>query len=411
MDGADSDLEDGFEMLAINRTTGKQFFGSRRYKNLVSYLLGFLKDDDFIEIMFTNKQIHDLCVKMKGLRKIIEIKNKFVPKLMEKGFNDILLDRSENNILLTLKKDYKIMQTSFQTMIKEFFSRWVNLHWFVKKGLTEIQMQSLEIVYKTLLLTVFKRSKEINKLTFIECKIDTYYFNDLLENIQGLPLKYLDIQKNHSFTSKNIEQFNLTMKCLDKLQHFNLSNCGIKDDIMAEISFSFSYLVSLETLILSNNSFTFKTLEGLLIALKSLPSFTNFDLDSIKLSTAGCHYIEAFLNSEECKLKILNLSNSGMGNNGLKVIIKALKENTTLDTIILKNIDANEEGLALLIKAIPEMNVRFINFGDNIISENLFNKLKKAIVGSRVKSVNLFTKKTKGLEISNFKYEDYSITV
>jgi hypothetical protein len=406
----EQDIEDTYDMLLDHKVTARQFFKTKRYRNLVACILGYLSEEDFIDLMFTNRQVHDLCVSMKELRQIILIKNKFVPYLLENGLERILLDASANNILLTLKCEFSIMQ-SFQTMIKQFFSRWINLHWFIKPGRTEVNMHMLKVVYKSLLLGVFKTSRDIKKITICNCQIDSYYFNELLDSIQGLPLEHLSLERNLLFSMKNVELFNTTMKYLKGLKYLNLISCGLDDEVVSEISEGFSYLESLEELYLNNNVFTLKSLDNLVNALKNLPKLSTLNLDGIKLSTGGSNVIGDYLASPECNLKILDISNSSMGNNGLKVILKSLKENDRLESISLRNIDTNEEGFALLTKSVPQLSTRCINYSDNIISEGVYGKLKKSIVGSNVKSIYMTSKKNIGIDISSYKFEDYSIIV
>jgi hypothetical protein len=406
----EQDIEDTYDMLLDHKVPARLFFKNKRYHNLIVYLLGYLTEEDIIELMFINRQVHGICVAMKELKQIISIKNIFIPKLLENGFENIIVDPSSNNVLLELKTKFKIMK-SFQAMIKQFFNRWINLHWFIKGGRKEVSLESLTIVYKSLLFGVFKMSREIEKIHISNCHVDSYDFNDLLDNIKELPLTYLSLPNNKIFSQRNIENFYSTMKCQSRLKHLNLSSCELDDELMKEIGQSFSYLISLEELDLNSNTFTFKSLDVLIHSLRKLPNLTSLNLERIKLSTAGCATFADYLTSMECNLKILKISSSNMGNNGLKLILKALKENCKLDTIILKNIDTNEEGFALLTKSIPELNIKNICYNDNIISENVYHKLRKIIVGSKVKSLSIVTKKNNGIVFVPYRFEDHCIKV
>jgi hypothetical protein len=385
------------------KITANYFFNTARYRNLIKYTLRYLKEDDIVGLMFTNKQIYNQSITMIDKETILHVKQIFIPELLSKGIDSVLLMNSEwwrtlNHCSFRLKL----------AIMKEFCSRWANNYWFNKDRIHQIHLNSPYEMNRNMLLSILERCTSITLLTLNNIKISMEEFKTLLGLVSGLKsLQLLQLDWN-KFNEPIMKALQHSLLNHPSIKVLSLSRCSLNDTLIEMLSEALPQ--SLTELRLGDNLFTSKCLGVLTANLLKLGNFELLNIDGVKLEMTGARIISEYVQSEDCGLKTLSINQSGIGNNELKVILNGLKM-SGLNSISIGDLNTNEEGFAVLVKILKELPTEYIYFKDNIITENVFYKLIKVIQDSKVKLIDLRTKKFIATAVSPVTTEFYKIIV
>jgi Ran GTPase-activating protein (RanGAP) involved in mRNA processing and transport len=297
-----------------------------------------------------------------------------------------------------------------KAIMKEFCSRWVNSYWFNNDRVHQISLNCpcFFPINKTLLLSILERCTSITSLMFVNTKFDTYDLNTIagaLSGLKSLQILHLDL---NIFNETIIKAFQPSLSSHNSLRLLSLINCSLDDTRIVMLSKALPQ--SLIELRLGDNLFTSNCLRLLTAALLKLNNLEILNLDGVKLEKIGSSIISEYIESEDCKLKSLSINQTGIGNNEFKVVLNGLKM-SGLKSISINDLNTNEEGFAILVKFLKELPTEDIYFRDNIITENVFLKLRKAIQDSKVRLMDVTTKKCIIKDVTSVTTEFYKIIV
>ena len=218
-----------------------------------------------------------------------------------------------------------------------------------------------------------------------DINILTSYFN------QFKKLKCLTIIGNN-MSNKDCTSLSNGLKFLKDLHILNLSFNSINDNNILKISFN-AYN-KLESLNLKCNNITEQSLETFKEELIKLKNLKEFNILDNPINDQGfCHLLNAFISLPE--LRILNVSNCNISNNGIKKLYDLINSN---DTLLKKLENINLSGNAINDECIN--NIIFIIKKLPLIKK--FSISQSQISSTGLNQVNNILKN----EINNFWYLD-----
>ncbi|CAK6981593.1 NLR family CARD domain-containing protein 3-like, partial [Scomber scombrus] len=143
------------------------------------------------------------------------------------------------------------------------------------------------------------------------------------------------------------------------MTHLDLSKNNLSDSSVKRLSAGLeSPNCRLKTLILSDCELSETHCEVLASALKSNPHLTHLDLSKNNLSDSSVKRLSAGLESPNCRLKTLILSNCGLSKTHCEVLASALKSNPHLTHLDLNNNELSDSSVKRLSAGLESPNCR-----------------------------------------------------
>jgi len=168
----------------------------------------------------------------------------------------------------------------------------------------------------------------------------------------------------------------LTMLCPfiknnPNLTDISISNCNLeeKEERQLALAICSSKHKSLQHLSLHESYISDKGLVDIITALSMHPHLKHLDLDTNDLQINGCRALALLLKHSATEIQHLDLSRTGIDNEGIEALVPALKKCSHLETLRLADIGhVKSKGWQQLASIFPNSNIEelSINWNDNV---------------------------------------------
>lgn len=146
------------------------------------------------------------------------------------------------------------------------------------------------------------------------------------------------------------------------LENVTIIRSGISNEGMKYLCDSLRGLKCLKSVKLNRNFIDFDLIRKFIATINELPELTELNLSGSMIDNAACTTLAKLLTNPKTKLKKLDLSENAIDDDGIFVLVNALKRNSTLESLDLCGLDFDMlgwEALATLVCDTSSINSTF----------------------------------------------------
>jgi Ran GTPase-activating protein (RanGAP) involved in mRNA processing and transport len=175
----------------------------------------------------------------------------------------------------------------------------------------------------------------------------------LLQRNRGI--RQLDLSRNHFGGTQGMRSLTEGLSRNSTLHELVLSSLRIMDDDLLVLLSGLQLRSPLKAVALSNNLIGPTGVGHVIRVLQQGGVETVVLSNNRRIGSAGARLLATHLSTPECRLKVLCLDGTEMGDEGLQALASALEQNRTLEYLSIDDIFFSSAGLRSLAGSLPQM--------------------------------------------------------